>query len=274
MKSNTLKILNVLALIAVLGVNYLSNALPINGMRTNVISDKNYNEFAPAGVTFSIWGVIYALLIAVMIWQFVYKNEAKEDAISKISGLFILNCLLNITWLFLWHYEILAVSVVVMLGLLYTLVHINTIISDKFLPQTPSKTLLKAAFGVYLGWICIATIANITTWLVSIKWDALGYSLTFWASTVIGIGALIATYITWRFHNMFIGLAVIWAFIGIILKQDLVHSAFTTISWAAAIAIIPVGISLFNARTWKYLGVLPHETHPVHSQVNADNYEK
>lgn len=270
MKSSALKILNVAVLAAVLVVNYLSNALPINGMRTNVISDKNYNEFAPAGLTFSIWVVIYALLIAVMIWQFVYKSEAKEDAISKISGLFILNGLLNITWLFLWHYEMLAVSVVVMLGLLYTLVHINTIISDKLLPQTPSKTLLKAAFGVYWGWICIATIANITTWLVSIKWDALGYSSTFWASTVIGIGALIATYITWRFHNMFIGLAVIWAFIGIILKQDLVHSAFTTISWAAVMGMIPVGVFLFNARTWKYLGVLPHETHPIPSQIESN----
>jgi hypothetical protein len=79
---------------------------------------------------------------------------------------------------------------------------------------------------------------------------------------------------------MFIGLAVIWAFVGIILKQDLVHSAFTTISWAAAIAIIPVGVSLFNVRTWKYLGVLPHETHHTHtthtisSQFKSNNFEK
>ena len=252
MKTSTLKILNSTALIAVLVVNYLANALPINGIKSNVPSDKNYNEFAPAGITFAIWGVIYSLLIAMIIWQFVGKKELKDDTISKISWLFIQNCLLNIGWLFLWHYEMLDVSIAVMLGILYTLVRLNTVISYDLAPQTPNRTLLKAGFGVYLAWICIATIANVTTWLVSIKWDAFGFSPTFWTGGLIGIGALIAAYSTWRLRNMFIGLAVIWALLGIIIRQNQLHDAFTPISWAAMTWAMPIIASIFYSRTFKY----------------------
>ncbi len=247
-----MKILNIIALLAVLTVNYLANALPINGIRTNVISDKNYNEFAPAGITFSIWGVIYSLIIAVMVWQFIGKNAAKEETIQKITLLFIVNCVFNSAWLFMWHYEFLAVSIVVMLGILYTLVRLNTVISFDLAPQTPTRPLLKAAFGVYLGWICIATIANVTTWLVSTHWGAFGLSATFWTGGLIGIGSLIAAYSTWRLRNMFIGIAVIWALLGIIIKQNQLHADFTPISWAAMTWAMPVFVSIFYSRTFKY----------------------
>jgi hypothetical protein len=251
LKTSTLKILNTVALGTVLTVNYLANALPINGIKSNVPSDKNYNEFAPAGVTFAIWGVIYSLLIAVIVWQFIGKNRLKDEAISKISWLFIQNCLLNCGWLFLWHYEILDASIAVMLGILYTLVRLNTVISLNLAPETPTRTLLKAGFGVYLGWICVATIANVTTWLVSIKWNAFGLSPTFWTGGLLGIGALIVSFITWRLRNMFIGLAVLWAFLGIIIKQNQFHAAFTPISWAAVTWMMPIVASIFYSRTFK-----------------------
>ena len=252
MKTNTLKILNTVALGTVLTVNYLANALPINGIKSNVPSDKNYNEFAPAGITFAIWGVIYTLLIAVIIWQFIGKNRAKDEAIGKISTLFILNCVFNAGWLFLWHYELLPISIIVMIGILFTLVRLNTVISHNLAPETPTRALLKAGFGVYLGWICVATIANVTTWLVSIKWSAFGLSPTFWTGGLIGIGALIVAFTTWRLRNMFIGLAVLWAFLGIIIRQNQLHDAFTPISWAALTWAMPIIASIFYSRTFKY----------------------
>jgi hypothetical protein len=252
MKTNTLKILNTVALVGVVTVNYLANALPINGIKTNVISDKNANEFAPAGITFAIWGVIYSLLIAVIIWQFLKKSDPKDDTIDKINLLFVANCVLNSVWLFLWHYELLAISVVVMSGILYTLVRLNTVISFDLAPQTPNRTLLKAAFGVYLGWICIATIANTTTWLVSVQWGAFGLSPTFWTGGMIGVGALVVSLTTWHKRNLFIGAAVLWAFLGIIIKQHQLHSAFTPISWAAMTWAMPVIASMIYSRTWKY----------------------
>ncbi len=251
MKTNTLRVLNVVALVAVLIVNYLATGAYINGVKTNVISDKNPNEFAPAGITFSIWGVIYSLLIAVLVWQFISKSTLKEEAIDKIGFWWIANSAFNVIWLFLWHYELLAVSVLVMLGILFTLVQLNTVISMKIAPNTPTKTLLKAGFGVYLGWICIATIANVTTWLVSIGWNAFGFSATFWTGGLIGVGSIIVSLITIKFKNLFIGAAVVWAFIGIIIKQNQLHNDFTPISWAAMTWALPVIIAMMYSRTFK-----------------------
>jgi hypothetical protein len=229
----------------------LANALPINGIQTGAISDKYFNQFAPAGITFAIWGVIYLLLISVIVWQFLNKNNLKEEAIGKISPLFLINCLLNSAWLVLWHYELLVLSIVVMAGILYTLVRLNLVISYELNPETPTQTLLKAAFGVYLGWICIATIANVTTWLVSTQWNAFGLSETFWAGGMIGIGALIAALITWRLKNLFIGVAVVWALLGIIIRQNQLHGAFTPISWAALTWMMPIVAAMFYSRTWR-----------------------
>ena len=232
-KVSTLKILNVAALVVVVLVNYLANALPINGVKTADISNKYFNEFAPANLTFSIWAVIYSLIIGVMIWQYVNANEAKNKAISQFSTYFIANCLLNAAWLFAWHYEIFVLTIILMLGILYTLVQLNRIESKEFPTDLPTKWLLQSGFGVYLGWICIATIANITTFLVSLNFNKLGLTDTFWTGTVIGIGSITAAMLVVRYKNMYIGFAVIWALIGIVIRQNQLHGHFTAISWAA-----------------------------------------
>jgi hypothetical protein len=243
-----LKILNVLALLIVLLVNYLANALPLNGQLTAVISNKYYNEFAPAGITFAIWGVIYTLAISLIVWQFLPKNSLKEEAVQRIGFWFVINCVLNAVWLFLWHYELLPLSIVVMVGILYTLVQLNLIENTFSTTDLPAKWLPQATFGIYLGWICVATIANITTCLVSLQWNKFGLSDTFWAGAVIGVGAVTTALLTVRFKNIFIGSAVIWAFIGIAIRQNQLHGHFTAISWAALTWGLAVIVSLFYGR--------------------------
>ena len=247
-KVSTLKILNVAALVVVVLVNYLANALPINGVKTADISNKYFNEFAPANLTFSIWAVIYSLIIGVMIWQFVNVNEAKNKEISQFSTYFIANCLLNAAWLFAWHYEIFVLTIILMLGILYTLVQLNRIESKEFPTDLPTKWLLQSGFGVYLGWICIATIANITTFLVSLNFNKLGLTDTFWTGTVIGIGSITAAMLVVRYKNMYIGFAVIWALIGIVIRQNQLHGHFTAISWAALTYGLAVITSLFYGK--------------------------
>jgi hypothetical protein len=247
-KVNTLKIFNVLALIVVLIVNYLANAWPINGIKTNVISDRYANEFAPAGITFSIWAVIYSLILGLMVWQFIGRNHLKVSAIKSFSIWFMMNCVLNACWLFSWHYEAFVISLMLMLGILFTLVKLNQIEHTEISPYTPSKWLIQSAFGIYLGWICIATIANFTVFFVSIHFGKWGLSDTFWAGGVIGIGSITAALLVLRFKNIYIGLAVIWALIGIIIKQNQLHGQFTAISWAAVTYGLTVVASLFYGR--------------------------
>ena len=253
LKVSTFKILNILAVVSVLTVNFLAVKLPINGLTPGQISDMYRNEFAPAGITFSIWSVIYGLIIGFIVWQYRGSSFEKEDAIQKIGWLLVANSMFNICWILSWHFLILPLSVVIMLGILWSLVRLNTVISFDFKPKTPTRGLLKSAFGVYLGWICIATIANFTALLVSLKWNAFGLSETFWTGGMIGIGALIVAFITWRLQNLFIGLAVLWALLGIIIRQNQLHSAFTPISWAAVTWMMPVVAAMIYSRTWKYV---------------------
>jgi hypothetical protein len=243
-KISTLKVLNIAAFVGVLVVNYLANALPINGVKTGNISNKYFNEFAPANLTFAIWGVIYLLLIGTIIWQFKYVGNAFEE----MNKWFLTNSLLNAAWLFAWHYEILPLTIVLMLGILYSLIQLNRIESKELPQDLRGKWLAQSGFGIYLGWICIATIANFTTLLVSINFNKFGLTDTFWTGAVIGIGSITSAMLVVRYKNMFIGFAVIWALIGIVLRQNQLHGHFTAISWAALTYGLAVVASLFYSK--------------------------
>jgi hypothetical protein len=225
-----IKYINLFLFAGMIVMNYLANALPLNGKATNELSDSLPNLFVPAGITFAIWGVIYLLLLTYSVVQFTGKNQI---AISGISWLFGVSCILNALWIVTWHYEKLPLSLLVMLGLLVSLIWINLIIKD--LPLG----ILKAAFGVYLGWICIATVANVTALLVSYSWTGFGISRETWTITMITAGTLILSITILRIENPFVGLSVIWAFTGIIIKR---HDDYRSIVIAAAVAMIVVGL--------------------------------
>jgi hypothetical protein len=230
-----LKILNLLFFAGMVVMNYLANALPLNGKTTGELSDAFPNLFVPAGVTFSIWGIIYILLLAFCIVQFSGVNEA---AVTNISWSFAISCLLNALWIVCWHYGKIPLSVIVMLGLLATLIYVNL-----QLKEMPTG-IIKASFGIYLGWICIATIASVTTLLVHTNWNGFGIPAEIWTIVMIIIGALITAFAITRFNNYFIGLSVVWAFIGIIIKR---HGDYRSITITAALAALVVGIIVIRS---------------------------
>ncbi len=220
-----IKIINLLFFALMVVVNYLANALPINNKTTGELSAQYENLFVPAGITFSIWGVIYLLLLIFCIIQF---REENREAVGSIGITFAITCLLNAAWIFAWHYEQLPLSLLIMLGLLAGLIFIN-----HTLREIPPGWI-KAAFGIYLGWICIATIANVTALLVSINWGGWGISGQVWTIIMIAAGTIIIAATVYRLDNPFTGLAAIWAFTGIIIKRQ---QDYISIVIAAAIAI-------------------------------------
>jgi hypothetical protein len=225
-----LKIINLLAFLLMILVNYLANALPLNGKTTGQLSEQYTNLFVPAGITFSIWGIIYLLLLGFIMLQF---REQNRQLIESIGWLFAISCLLNASWIVAWHYEQLPLSLLIMLGLLVTLALINRSI------QAMPGALSHIAFGIYLGWICIATIANVTALLVSYQWGGWGISHEIWAMIMIGTGTIITALALVRLENPWVGLAVIWAFIGIVIKRQ---SDFSSIMMAAIIGMLLMGI--------------------------------
>jgi len=226
-----IKYLNLLLFTGMIVTNYLANALPLNNKTTSELSDSLPNLFVPAGITFSIWGIIYMLLVAYCIFQFTGKDMI---VISEIGWLFGISCILNAIWILFWHYEKLPLSLVTMAGLLVTLIMINVNISK--LPFG----IIKASFGIYLGWICIASIANVTALLVSYNWNGFGISEEVWTIVMITAGALLVALTVYRLVNPFIGLSVIWAFTGIILKR---HEDYRSIAIAATVAILVVTVA-------------------------------
>ena len=226
----TLKIFNVTAFAVMIIMNWLANALPLGGRTTGELSAQYPNLFVPAGLTFSIWGVIYLLLLGFCVLQFMAQNRAM---VTAIGWLFAVSCILNALWIVAWHYEFPGLSLAVMILLLATLVMIN----HRLIPFAGGIT--KAAFGIYLGWICIAIIANTTALLVAVNWQGWGIPEEIWAVIMIIAGTVITVLVLNRFRNPFTGIAVIWALAGIIAARWPEHRQIII---ASALSIITVAV--------------------------------
>ena len=244
----TLQILNWAFFALMVFVNYLANALPLNGKNTGELSNQYPNLFVPAPATFAIWGVIYLLVLVFCVRQSKSLfsrtlDVATAEIVLAVGPLFIISCFLNALWILTWHYEYQAVSVLVMLGLLASLVAINVrleVITPFF--SKAARFVIKAPFGVYLGWICVATVANATAALVHFGWDGGGQSESFWACAMIVVAALIVSFTLLKVRNFYVGLAVIWAFVGIIIARHNAEVYQRFITWTAVFGIGLVGI--------------------------------
>ncbi len=212
------KIITALAYIGMVVVNFLANSLPINNRSTGAISDSYPNLFAPAGLTFSIWGLIYLLLAGYVIYQFTQKAGTKKEIIKKINPLFAATSLVNISWIFAWHYDYIAVSVILMLCLLVLLIKIADILRQTQF-NALEKLFIRAPFSVYFGWITVAAIANITVFLVKLGWNGFGIPDYVWTSVILVVGALIGIIRMRLDKNAPYGLVLMWAYGGILLKH-------------------------------------------------------
>ncbi|MCX6732515.1 MAG: tryptophan-rich sensory protein [Candidatus Roizmanbacteria bacterium] len=242
MKNTLIKILAGVSYVAMVVVNGMANALPINNRSTGQISDAYPNLFAPAGVTFSIWGLIYLLLAGYVTYQFIKKDKKTEGLFSKINPLFIATSFFNILWIFAWHYDFIGLSVVLMGGLLFLLIKIADILyTHRFSSQ--EKLFIWAPFSVYFGWITVAAIANITVFFVSIGWNRFGIADFIWTSIILAVGAFIGILRMNKDKNIAYGLVLVWAYLGILLK----HVSATGFSrqYPSIIATVVICLVLF-----------------------------
>src|SRR4030042_2082745 len=218
-----LAILNVIGFLGVVAVNGLANALPLAGKTTGQLSDQYPNLFVPSGLTFSIWGLIYLLLAIYVTYGLVQaiRMPAEETSyISRIGVFFIITCIANAAWIFLWHYELLPLSLLFMLILLVALVAIYLRLNvGRSATQPAEKYFVHFPISIYLGWISIATIANVTALLVAYKWNRFGISEQLWAVLMIGIGTVLALLVLFQRKDLFYALVVDWAVLGILIKR-------------------------------------------------------
>jgi hypothetical protein len=209
------------AYLAMVVVNYLANSLPLNGRQTGEISDAYANLFAPAGITFSIWGVIYALLALQILYQWgLFHQNGSSDAplLRRVGILFGLSSLANTGWVFAWHYDQILLSTVLIVTILVLLAAIAVTLRDRML-DARQTWFVRVPFSVYFGWLTVATVANITVLLVSAEWDGFGIDNPVWAVAVILVAASIGCVTLIRNRDMAYGLVLVWAFTGIVIKH-------------------------------------------------------
>lgn len=238
----SLKITNLIFLVLTIFVNFLANYLPINGLSSGEVSALYQNPFTPAGFTFSIWGVIYTLLIVFIIYQFFGRGEINQG--FSTGPYFIIASIANGGWLFLWHYQQIPLSMLVILILPLSLFQIFKRL-HQYQNYSPAEYIaLKLPFSIYTAWVTVASIANFMALLVYFRSDWPANFLNIAAIIGILIGLAIAVKILDKYKNIAFAAVVIWAYIGIIGSQLSYQLPGMTIIITAGISILVILIKI------------------------------
>ena len=216
-KSLVIKISIALGFAATVVINFLATTGRINGLTTAAVSDAYPTLFTPKGYTFSIWGIIYLLLLVYMLFQLFSSELGKAGKQYKTAVWFVISSALNVGWIFAWHYDQIILSAILMCALLLSLIRILMLISGT------ERTLgymfsLEFPFGMYAGWITVATIANTAVLLLDIGWTGFGIPWFLWIIAVFLIATLVVIAVTRITRNMAYPVAVFWGFTGVLTR--------------------------------------------------------
>lgn len=240
----TLAIINTVTLAIHILVSYLSQAGITGRYTVGEVSDKYPTYFTPAGITFSIWGLIYLSLLAMVVYHLVmaFRKEENHPAnrdIQRIGSAFAINNLATIAWLFAWTSEWLLLSVVLIIIQFVTLfmIHERLRLHDA-VREYGSKIFTQFPLSLYFGWIFIAIIANTATYLKSVGWNGWGMSEVNWGITMTAIATMLAVWVINRKRNVVFGLVAIWGLHGLILKGK----EQNTTAWEPLILVAWAGI--------------------------------
>ena len=248
----TLQILNGVALIVTIIINYLSNTGIFNGNTMAMVSGKYHNYFTPAGYAFSIWGLIYLGLIAFVIYQArsLWKKVEDEWPVLEIGWWFIISCVANSLWVIAWLYDYIGISVIIMAILLISLIKI--ILATRMeLDDLPLKKIAFVwwPFCLYSGWISVAFVADAAAWLTKIKWNGFGISEVAWALIMIIVAGVINLFITWNRNMREFAFVGAWALIAIAVSNwNVQESIKITAIIVAAILLISSSIHGYKNR--------------------------
>ncbi len=239
-RSRLQRVVNLVFLLVTITVNGLANALRINGQTTAEVSDKFAVYFVPAGYVFAIWGVIYLGLLAFSIYQLL-PSQSGNPRLGRVGWWFAIGCLANAAWIFCWHYEVFPATLMLMLLLLASLIVIyRRLGAGRDTASLVEKLVVDLPFSIYLGWITVATVANVTDVLYSMGWNGAPLSPELWAVIMLVIATGLSVSMSLRHRNIGYAAVIVWAFVGIAVKQ----SGTSLVSWSAIVlaAVAAAGI--------------------------------
>lgn len=226
----------VAATLIVIGVNWLANGLPLNGRSTGELSALYPNPFTPAGYVFGIWGLIYAGTLGYAGWQW-YRARRGDLRLVPLASPYLAACAANVSWILLWHWLQVGASLLAMAGLLASLAVAWWRVRHIAPAGVAERVLVHGTFSLYLGWICVATFANLAAWLVASGVRPFGLSLPAIAIAFVLAAALLFVVLVWRTHWLVPGLVYVWAAAGIARRTGQ-PDAVVTAAWVGVALVL------------------------------------
>ena len=210
-----------LATLATIAFNGISQSLPIGGRTSADISNTYATYFTPANYAFAIWGVIYLLLFAYSVYQALPSQRTNPNA-RRIGWLYVLSCVLNCLWITLFQYDQILISLIVIVGLLLSLIGIYLRLNvGRANVSRADRWLLQLPFSVYLGWLSVATIANVAVLGVAQNWgDLFGIAAPTWAAIMLGVATVVGLLMAITRRDVGYIAVFVWAFLAIVNKQS------------------------------------------------------
>jgi translocator protein len=240
------QILVVVTFLATVTANGYASAAEIGGRSTGEISDSFQNFFTPAGYVFSIWGVIYLGLLAFSVYQ-ALPAQRENPRLRQIGWLFVLTNLFNSAWIFAWHYLLIPLSWLIMIGLLITLLVIYQRLGiGKRAASGAQLWLVNVPFSIYTAWITVATIANTTVLLQDLGFQGGPIPEPVWSAIVIVVGAAIAGYVVYTRRDIAFTGVILWAYAGIVVNYLDVNVVAITAGLMAVAVLIALIIGWFR----------------------------
>jgi benzodiazapine receptor len=242
MRTNTklLQAANIVAFLTMIVVNTLATTTGLFGRQTGALSDAIPNLFVPAGITFSVWGVLYLLMLLFTVYQargLFTADRAAPEALGRVGWLFVVSSAANVGWLLLWHAQLVGLSMIPMLALLMTLIAVHLRLgTGRTRPTGTERWFFRVPFSAYLGWITVATVANATAALVTAGWNGFGLAPEVWAVAMVVVAALLTIVMLLTRRDAAYGLVVVWALAGIALKRSADASVASRAVYVAALA--------------------------------------
>ena len=232
MPNNSDRLNQFLVIIVTAGViafNWLAASGYLGGIDTGAVSDKYPTRITPAGYAFAIWSLIYLGLIAFSIYQALPSNATRFRSVRTV---YILNCAANCAWLYFWHQEMMLICTAIIFLMLGTLAFIN--VKLQITDSLEEFWLAKFPFGLYFGWITVATILNAAIALVSLNFQTSDSLAVILSAVLIFVATVLGVVIRFKFVNVFYPLAIAWALTATAVKQ----SGQTLIVASAAVGVI------------------------------------
>lgn len=228
-------ILLIISWISTVVISILASTLPINHHTTREISNWLPALFTPASYVYLIWFVIYFLL-ACWIWNIMKEYKSGVIISWKRVILFVCSSILNILWIFFWHYGLFSLSLIDMFALIGILFLLYMTYST-----TEQSWMTRLPISVYFGWILVATFVNIDYYLTFIEFSGWGITKSLWVVIYLTIATAIAMHIRFHYNDPVILLVFIWSFIGIAVHHLLDELLITAASMFLSCVLI-VGI--------------------------------